>query len=359
MKGVILIFFIFFSFNLNAKVLEPFNGASIKVSENDFIPHCDDPLNKGRENYSEAYSFVFTLEGGYGAYIQFLISNLGFGDKKGAVKANFDIPEGRHLSSKIEYDEDEWGYFRNKFYVKMGNNSIEGDLKKVVVKVKNDKFEGEFIFKNIAEPWRPGNGRVFYGSKDDYYDFKIMTPVAKIDGKVKISGETTIREVHGYGYSDHIHTNVAMHEQAKRWVKVRAINPHNTFILTEFHSPSKFGEKKAHFFVIYKNGKLFYETLDFELIPKKFNLDSASSYNVPLLFEIKKEKIHGAIKVVKATGREDYLEELNPILRAIVGKFAKPVMFYFDAKYAIEIQDGDKKESIGGKARYYYIQVTK
>lgn len=368
LKALVLITFTFTQVFAWADPLIPFKGPSTPVTLEDVQPHFERPECRNNEFYSEWWSFVFVLEGGYGAYAQFVISNLGPGDGKGAVRADLDTPEGVHFAESQEYEPGQWSYAKDHFELRFGENSVAGPLEGLTLRLKNQSFEAEFRLKNLFPPWKPGNGHAQYGkSADRYYEIQLIAPVAKVEGRIKLEGEDEERSVKGLMYVDHSISTIGMHEQARRWIRVRSLGTETAFFLTRIEPPPQYGDTPVQYAALFSDGKLVFESLDLEVKVGGVKPDEQKSgYEVPWVVEAKASlpaqkggEARIAIKATKMTSREDYLETVGAAKRFVLSKFAKPIMYYFDALYAIEVfGEGTAKKKFGGKARYYYTVVN-
>lgn len=346
-----------------ADPLTPFQGPFEPVTVEDVRPHFDRPECRSNEFYSEWWSFVFVLEDGYGAYAQFVVSNLGPGDGKGAVRTDLDLPEGVSFHESADYDSGEWTYDKEGFALRFGENSVSGPLDGLVVRLKNKSFEAEYRLKNIFPPWKPGRGRIQYGtSASRYYEIQLLAPVARMEGTIRVAGEDEPRRVKGLMYVDHAVSTIGMHEQAKRILRFRSLSPDTAFFLTQIQPPDQYGAQTAQYAVLFHGGKAVFQSLDFALKVGDDRPDpDKPGYASPWVVEASgqgSEPFRVALKAVKMTSREDYLETLGAAKRFILSKFAKPVMYYFDAMFAAEVGQDAGKKKYGGKGRYYYTIIN-
>ncbi len=338
---------------------EPFEPVTFE----DVRPHYDRPECRSNEFYSEWWSFVFVLEDGYGAYAQFVLSNLGPGDGKGAVRTDLDLPEGVSFHESDDFSEGGWSYARDGFDLRFGENSVSGPLDGLVLRLKNKSFDAEYRLKNVFPPWKPGRGRVQYGeSATRYYEVQLIAPVARVEGTIRVAGEDEPRRVKGLMYVDHAVSTIGMHEQAKRWVRFRAVHPDTALFLTHIQPPDQYGSQAARYAVLFHNGRAVFQSLDFDLKFGDVRPDpQRTGYASPWVVEASgtgSGRFRAAIKATKMTRREDYLETAGAAKRFILSKFAKPIMYYFDAMFAAEVAGDAGTNKYGGKGRYYFTIVN-
>jgi len=346
--------------NVFADSLTPFQPGPSDVVLADVQPHFNTDDNRNNEYYSEWWSFVFTLENGYWAYVQFLVSNLGPGDGNAVVTAEVRVPGAEKYSEKTELKNGQWSWATDSFALKFGENTLSGPLDALKIHLKNASFEADFQLKNVVPPWKPGTGRAQYGaSASRYYKFALLAPVALLDGTVKIEGEDTVHNVKGFVHADHSLCTVGMQEQAKRWMRFRAVNPKTTLIVSDIEPPSIYGSERIQFAVLFSEGKKVFETTRFNIkFDNEYVDPKKTGYSTPRLVEINSTdggtKARFVIKTTKLTGREDFLETAGAAKRFVISKFAKPIMYDFDGVFAAEVITDGKAEKFGSKGRYYF-----
>jgi len=350
---------------VRADPLTPFKGPAGVVTVDDVRPHYSAPENKNNSYYSEWWSVVFFLEGGYGAYVRFLITNMGLKDGAATVNAEFRLDDGEKLSERTDLTKDQWSAGGSDVLdMKLGDNSLSGPIDGLVLKVKNDSFEAEYKLTNIAPPWKPGNGKAQYGaSAGKYFQIQIPAPVAAVTGTVRIPGEKEPRIVKGVAIAEHQIMSVGMHEQAKRWMRYRAISASTTFIAADIETPDVFGNAHIQYAVLFKDGKKVFDTTAFKATMGDELVDTSKpEYHVPRLIRLdwtgEAGTVKAAIKANKLTGREDYLESSNAVERFVVSKFAKPILYDFNGPFAAEVTEGGKTSKFGGDGRYFFTVVN-
>lgn len=351
-------------FHISADPLTPFRPASNRVSLSDVQPHYDRSENRTNEFYSEWWSFVFRLDGDYGAYVQFLVSNMGPGDGKATVKAEFKTPDGRKHNTTTNYDSREWSWAPDKFELRFGDNLLYGPVDGLRIRLKNGKLTAELVIENLVPPWKPGTARAQYGSrKDRYYGFHYMTPVGRVTGTVRLEGEDKEHQITGLVHADHSVSSIGPHEQARAWARFRALDEKTTLLVSDIRTPKTYGGAPIRFAVLFHEGQVVFESTDFEVtLSDPYPDPQKSGYFAPRMMEISgttpKGRFRGAIKATKMTSREDFLESAGTAARFVISRFAKPVMYYFDGVYAFEVEEGGKKGEYKGRGSYYYTVVN-
>ena len=345
-----------------ADPLTPFHGPSQPVTVADVVPHYDE--NRENGSYSEWWAFVFRLDDGYWAYVRFVISNVGLGKGKAKVTAQFKTPDGQDYSESSEYEPGQWSAAKDHLEIKFGDNTISGALDAVKIHVKNQSFEADWQLANIAPPWKPGSGKAQYGSSSSrYYQFQMLAPVARVEGKVKLADDDAVLTPKGLIYGEHQLLSVGMHEQAKRWARYRVLDPHTTFVMSNIVTPDAYGGTPIQFAVLFQDGKVAFESLKFDVSEANPLQDPKKpEYLAPQFLELKSDAagavFHAVVKATKLTSREDFLENASAAERFVVSKFAKPIMYYFDGVFGAEVTKDGAKAEYKGKGTYYYTVVN-
>lgn len=345
--------------------LKAFSGDPEEVGLEDLLPHADAPENRGNRFYSEWWSVVFRLEGGYNAYVQFLVTNMGVEEGRAAVTAEFKQPGKDRIRNRFETDRKGWSAASDRFELSFGPNRMSGPVDALVLHLENESFQAEFRLANLFPPWKPGSGRAQYGrSARRYWMFHLPAPAARVEGTVVVKEDGSRHEVRGLAQVEHQVLSIGTHEQARRMARFRQIGDREVFLFRDVETPPEYDGAPIRFLVFFRDGKVAFQSLAPEVRTSDFYTDpDREGYQAPRLLEFRSAggdlRLRGAIKAVRMTGREDFLEDSSTMVRFVVGKFAKPIQYYFDGTFALEVSgpDGQKKET-RGKGSYYFTVVN-
>jgi len=345
--------------------LKPFAGDPEEVTLQDMQPHADAPENRGNRFYSEWWSVVFRLDGGYNAYVQFLVTNLGLEEGRGAVTAEFKRPGKDRIRDRFETDRKGWSAAEDRFDLAFGPNRLSGPMDALVLHLENESFRADFRLTNLFPPWKPGSGRAQYGrSARRYWMFHLPAPAARVEGTVVVKEDGSTHEVRGLAQVEHQVLSIGTHEQARRMARFRQIGEQEVFLFHDVETPAEYDGAPIRFLVLFQDGKVAFQSLAPEVRASDPYTDpDRQGYQAPRLLEFRATggdlRLRGAIRATRMTGREDFLEDSNTMVRFVVAKFAKPVQYYFDGTFALETlaPDGGKKE-VRGKGSYYFTVVN-
>lgn len=342
-----------------ADPLKPFEGGGSPVTEEDIRPHFDSPECKKNEFYQEWWAFTFFLEGGYEAYVRFALTNMGIGDGHANVSAELTVPGQDPFADDTSAELGEWSAAKTGIDLRIGENSMSGTLNALVVRIKNPSYEAEYRLKNLVEPWKPG--RAIYGdSPDRYFQIDFPAPVAAVEATVKLSNEAQPRIIKGLVSVEHQLSTIGMHEQAKESMRFRYVSEKVTFLAGTYITPVSYGSVRIQYAVLYDGGKKVFGTTEYSVTPRDIYIDPKKpQYKVPRLARLDwtegETKYVAVLKATKMTSREDFLESSGAIAAFVISRFAKPVMYYFDGQFAVEVVTGNEVTAkYGGKGRYFY-----
>ena len=246
--------------------LTPFNGPPQPVTVEDVLPRNGAPENRGNEFYSEWWSFIFRLEGGYKAYVQFLVSNMGPGDDKAAVSSEFRVPDQDTVKDRSDFQAGKWSSAKDKVELRFGPNVLSGPLDGLKIHVENESFTADYVLTNLAPPWKPGSGKAQYGrSQGAYYQFQLLAPVARVEGTVTMADDGSVHKVKGLVHADHQVASIGMQDQARRWARFRCIGEKTTFVLASMETPEAYGGTPIRFAALFQDGQVAFQSWDFDL----------------------------------------------------------------------------------------------
>lgn len=336
--GVAALGIYFFANESYASGIDAYTGTARAVSDKDMLPAMLDG-----EHYSDKYTIEGYFKGGGDIYVSLLIKNFGMGDGKLTFKSRLTLADGTSLrGGGNEKARDKWSFATSPFSLEADGQKITGKPREFVVSGAGEGYTFEITFKASVPPWRPGSGRITFGSNDIVWDTTLLQPKSAISGWIEVNGER--KEIGGYGYAVHTYANVPPHEHAKRWVDFRAISGSTVVYYKEFTAPEKLGGATYPYLLVAQKGKVVFESLTAKVTYGDWQTDNKheNKYRVPekLLITDEKDgkKLKLAIAAGKLKGREDVIEGLSAIEGAIVSKLAKPVNYRYGGKFEVSIE---------------------
>lgn len=332
-----------------ASKLTPFSPPSAAPTWQDFLPKFH-----GEEWYSESYSFSSTYEDGSRSYIQFVVTNLGIGDKLAAVTMSYDPVEGKGCGVSKDYDADEWKSATDSFELSMGKNKLSGDEAgfKIIGADGSNSFNLSLV--NTIPPWRPKDGKVKYGSDggDGVYDFMLLAPRATTDAAIKCGSKSFALK--GITYGDHSALNFPAYKHAKNFVRLRAYTDDYAVLMSQFTAPKDYGYERVGWLVVGYKNKIVMESYRYALDPTDSENDSqAKRFKLIKAYNLEAKTsnyaLSGTVQTEKLLSRYSYLAKMPTLKKAIVSKFVDPMAYTWKNAFKFTLTQGEASVEISGE----------
>jgi hypothetical protein len=341
-----------------AGTAQSYSGASEAVTEGDLAPAL-----LGGEFYNDRYTIEAYLEDGSEVYSSVFISNFGMGDQKLKFKSRVKLSDKRVLrGGDAEKAKDDWKFTKSPFSLEADGQKISGTPEKLLVSGSGEGYTFELTYEASVAPWKPGNGRVTFGSADKFVETIHIQPKSTVTGWIEVDGQR--KEVKGYGYAQRTFGNVAPHEQATRQLDIRAIDGDMVLYMRHFKVPAESGGAEMGYILVAKGGKIVFQSTDFEPQFADFAVDDKheNKYEVPQKVLVSDSQGGSTLKLgivaKKQRKREDKREKSSAMEKAVISRFAKPVTYTYSAAFEVEVS-GSNAAKGKGKAVFEMHHINK
>lgn len=317
------------------------SGAS-KPSPKELIPKMH-----SQEAYTERYGFAVDLDGGGHVGVDFTISNLGIGDGHGAIHVRVNMPGEKNYSYSKKLSSKEWSSSTSGFALKFDNTTVSSSNGDTFVLKHTGAKPFELTFTNKIPMWRPGNGRVEVSN--GYYAFNLIAPRADVTGTVAGKAVTGSRA----GYADHVATNVAPFDFAKRFMRFRHYNG-DVFVMWREIELAENGKSLTWVVVGYKDQIVFSDanaTLKFGSLQK----DAKAGYQVPRVLQLDAKSGKDSVRIVmrgSTMKSKDLLESYGTAAKLVASAVSKPYQYNLNGKYTLQMNIGGAGATIEGNNHY-------
>jgi hypothetical protein len=130
-------------------------------------------------------------------------------------------PAGEHMRVNSAASASEFSAATEKCDVKIGANSVTGDLTTYQLHVEVGGLVADLTLTRKTPSWRPGAGMSYFNSKQtEFMGWVVAVPYGEVSGTVTYAGVT--RKVTGAGYHDHNWGNEVMSAMLDHWYWGRA-----------------------------------------------------------------------------------------------------------------------------------------
>ncbi|MFU8802601.1 MAG: hypothetical protein ACNA8W_02220 [Bradymonadaceae bacterium] len=316
---------------------------------NDLVPRLS-----GGQAYSERYNFSVDLDGGGHIGIDFTISSLGIGSHKGASAVRVRMPGQKHYNYSDQVRRRQWSHAVDRFMLDISKTTVESKGNDTFVLKHDGDVKVELEFKNTMPMWKPGNGEIKAGS-DGYYRFTLIAPRANVTGRVFIGGEW--REVKGTraGYADHVATNVAPYNLAKRFSRFRHYNDDVFVVWREIQLEEDHGGHTYTWVMVGYKDEIVFSDPNATLRFGNVRPDASTGYQVPHTLQIEGGNGQDMIVLQMRGGKvdkKDILASYGRAARLVAGTVSNPFQYTVQSQYTLQMKVGGRTANTTGKSHY-------
>jgi len=323
-------------------------SASGQVSMRDLVPR----MSSGQA-YSERYGFAVDLDGGGHIGMDFTISNLGIRSGYGASQVRVRLPGQERYEYGERVSRGDWTTAGDRLALDIAKTQVESRGDDSFVLRHDGDVKVELTFRNTMPMWRPGSGQIRQG--DDYYRFTLIAPRANVEGRVQIDGVWHEVSADRAGYADHVATNVAPYDLAKRFSRFRDYNDDVFVIWREIELSEKFGGRTLTWAMVGVGDRIIFTDPDAQLRPGNVRPDSSTGYQVPHAVQLEGDSAQGQMRFVmrgERVEKKDLLASYGRAARLIASALSKPWQFNIHGDYALEVDVGGRTLRTRGGGHY-------
>lgn len=312
------------------------------------------PKMSSDEAYTERYTFAVDLDDGGHIGVDWTVSNLGWGDGRGGAAVRVRLPGRDKYKFSKQAGEGDWTYSKKKFDIDIADTRVRARGKDTfVVTHKGDDISFRLLFKNTTPMWKPGSGRIKV--KDGYYMFNMLAPRATVTGEVTVGGKTL--EVKGTkrGYADHVATNIAPFDFAKRFSRFRTYNDEVFVMWREIKLHRDYGGRSYTWAVVGYKDKIVFSDPDAKVRFARLRKDPKGGYKFPMAVQIDGRDGNDSIKLVmrgKSFKRVDLLENYGTAAKVVASTVSNPFRYTVKCKYTLQMEIQGAKAKVSGNARF-------
>ena len=173
------------------------------------------------ESYGETWTAIADLEDGTYVLLQYVFTNAGMGDGKGACRALVVPPGKKGHNAATRVDRDEWSYNSAKKSLKVGACTLSSSGGRTTFSARAGKLSVRLTLREGLKRVRPPGHRVRVD--DDFFEAEVLVPWADATADVKAPGYSK-RGVAGKGFLDHTRSTAMPPDVASKWFHFRGFH---------------------------------------------------------------------------------------------------------------------------------------
>ena len=331
-------------------------GPEKPVTPKDFGIHLKDV-----EGYTEQWNHEVWMQDGSFIGTDFVVSNLGIGDHKGAVRVTWIDSDKVKTVCKKKYDDDEWSASKSEYLLKFGKNRAKGDLKGIDLEIQCKQISMQLRFVNQTPPLKPGGGLLRFGD-DGVYSIVFSSPRAQVTGKITVKGKTL--QIAGVGHATHSYVTMYPHKQVHRWFRFTRLEKDISIIMAEMESVKNYYYAKNGWVLLADSNGRIASTVRVNFVYDGFIKDTRTGeqYVIPRRVRITavdgSTQVSGVLIMKKIRSAHDPTEDLDAISRVVVRRFTKPREYKIDCTYEFRIKTGKEERRVKGEGTYKFVFVN-
>ncbi len=325
-----------------------FEGEDKPLTTSDLYPRIEE--QKARF-YAEDFSVTLDLNKGVKAEVKFGISNLVGDGPTGFVSARWRGPRVGVDRAQRKLPSNQWSFEKSPFELSLKPLKFRGNEKKMTVTIEGKKSRIDLQLSALVPGWRPGDGRIVLA--DQGLVEMMVWPLMEVQGSIEDRNSGKVLRFKGTAIVTHSVTTLPPQFQPPRWFYFKGEDSRNPVLFQAVELGEEFGNELHGWILVVKNNKIMAHSASLELKPLKYQVRDGVKLPWGFYFSDPVPAIEGALQADELTRAVDQLKKLPPLEAAVVGKFLKPVTYFF--KGQMEVRVGG--ESITTKGTYKVEQV--
>ena len=321
------------------------------------------PVSPEGKFFTESWTFVYYTDDGGGGYIQYSIARVGYTIHQiGAHHTHYSGDGKMYYQKEILGPRDlKWDDKGPR--LTMANSEWDGFCPRIHVNLPLPGLETDMNFNCLVGPWRPGTGPTHYGSPDgDWYNLIVATPLARIDGTIKVEGRE--KKVTGWGYVDHASQTIFFNSQAEVLYALRSFNNNWAIHFLDYHTPAEFGHKRVCWIMVIKDDKIVYVTDKFEVQPSEWTTEPRRNRKYPTRVKVTVNEpdfsIEADMKASRLFDVLDFRDQVPAWIEPAVGKLMRqPATIRQKVEFNWKVKWQGKEEIVPAKGIFEYTIVEK
>ena len=320
------------------------------VRDHHLIPHVSDA-----GNYGEKYTFDADFGERGRFYFSMQISNIGVGDEKMTARGSVTI-DGEKIPWSFKRDEGKWKYDKKRLDIRGGSAKISGSVKalRFQSRSKSKKAEIDFVFTPIAQPWRPPQGGLRFGTsqRTEYNLF----PLSSVKGVVRFKDRPDV-ELSGLGWGTHTWSHLGPHEQSTSTIQFRGLDLPNqkTLYMREIQVGGDYAPQSLSYVIMTSGAQLLFQGFGYKKVVTKSFTDKRhpNRYKIAEDFSITARDIkrphvtlEASFSAKKRTHHRNPIASYSWVLRKLIEQVSKPMEYAYRMKFEAKVSGGSNGAAV-------------
>lgn len=265
---------------------------------------------------SERWELVAQFDSGHLLFAEFLITNLGMGDRNAAAIGHVVEPDGKTHQFRNGRREGRWSLSSDRLRIEVGSSLLDQHNPMHRLRVDKRRVRVDLRFRPDGPAAR----------SDEFapsgYTLDLLDTVAPVEGTLWVKGMAEPLAVHGTVAITHSWMSEAESNLVLRRIEFFSLQGDFSLYLADLTAPSG---ARTRWMVVEQEGQVAYESQEFELSLEGDAEESGSQgYGVPGVLHLESPGIRGRIQVDRVLLRYDPLVDLPQPFRSLLALKMRP-----------------------------------
>ena len=288
----------------------------------------------------ERWELTARFDSGHFFFTEFLITNLGFGDRNAAVIGHVIQPNGQSRRFRTGRRESRWELSPDRLRMEVGSSWLDQHGPKNALQVKKKRT-------HVALDFYPSGSALW---STDFppsgYAIDLLDPAARAEGDVWVKGMAEPAPIQGSVAVTHSWTNAAESDLVLRRLEFFSLPsadntiPEMSLYLADLTTPQ--GTQSR--WLVAKNGhQVVHQAHNFD-VTFDGEVQNVGNYHVPQQLHFESERFKGSIQLNQLLLRHDPLDDIPQPFRFLIALKLKPRRVWLLSPFHITFQSDQTSE---------------
>lgn len=291
------------------------------------------------DSASEHWEFTARFDSGHLLFVEFLITNIGLGERNAAAAWHLVTPEGKTRRTTNGRSEGKWTLSADHLRMEIGSSVLDLHAPAYQLQVNKKSMQIKLQFRPDAQTvW--SEKAVPAG-----YALDLLAAAVSIEGTVWVKGMETPLTVKGTVAATHSWTNVAGSSLIRRRVEFFSLQEQNPFYGVDFTAPNG---SRVRWVVAKPNGSRVYHSNTVEwTFSGRAKEPRERGYEVPGVVRMKNAQLEGEAQLERVLLRTDPFADIPRPFRFVVSLALdlRPRRVWAFSPYELSFSPTTKKQS--------------
>jgi hypothetical protein len=291
------------------------------------------------DSASEHWEFTARFDSGHLLFVEFLITNIGLGERNAAAVWHLVTPEGKTRRTTNGRSEGKWTLSADRLRMEVGSSVLDLHAPAYQLRVNKKNMRIDLQFRPDAQVVWSEN------AVPSGYALDLLAAAVPVEGTVWAKGMGNPLTVKGTVAATHSWMNEAGSSLIRRRVEFFSLQEQNPFYGVDFTAPNG---GRARWVVVKPNGSKAYDSGKVEwILDGRAKEPRERGYEVPATMRVKNAQLEGEAQLERVLLRTDPFVDIPRSFRFVVSLALdlRPRRVWALSPYELSFSPATKKQS--------------